>query len=82
LAVRNKLCSVSRSAILGPMNNQTVVVAPVAGLLGVAFVILKLCKVIGWSWWWVTCPFWGPAALALVIFSVILLVLAVKGMLA
>jgi hypothetical protein len=27
-------------------------------LLGVAFVILKLCKVIDWSWVWVTMPFW------------------------
>jgi len=34
------------------------------GLLGVAFVVLKLCGVIGWSWWWVTCPFWGGLALA------------------
>lgn len=34
----------------------------VLGLLGVAFVILKLCGVIHWSWWWVTCPFWGPLA--------------------
>ena len=32
------------------------------GLLGVVFVTLKLCGVIGWSWWWVTCPFWGPPA--------------------
>jgi len=31
----------------------------VCGLLGVAFVILKLCGVIDWSWWWVTAPFWG-----------------------
>lgn len=38
---------------------------PVAGLLGIAFVVLKLCGVIGWSWWWVTCPFWGPLALLL-----------------
>ena len=28
------------------------------GLLGIAFVILKLTDVIDWSWWWVTCPFW------------------------
>lgn len=33
------------------------------GLLGVAFVILKLCKVINWSWWWVTLPFWGGLVL-------------------
>lgn len=35
----------------------------VCGLLGVAFVILKLCKVINWSWWWVTAPFWIPVAI-------------------
>jgi phosphoglycerol transferase MdoB-like AlkP superfamily enzyme len=33
------------------------------GLLGVAFIILKLCGVIDWSWWWVTAPFWGGLAL-------------------
>jgi len=38
----------------------------VPGLLGVAFVILKLCGVIGWSWWWVTSPFWIPVAIFLV----------------
>lgn len=31
----------------------------VVGLLGVAFVVLKLTGVISWSWWWVTIPFWG-----------------------
>ncbi len=31
----------------------------VFGLLGVAFVVLKLCNVITWSWWFVTLPFWG-----------------------
>lgn len=35
-------------------------------LLGVAFVVLKLCKVIDWSWWWVTLPFWGGLAIALI----------------
>ena len=38
----------------------------VLGLLGVAFVILKLCKVIAWSWWWVLCPFWGFAIFAVI----------------
>lgn len=32
------------------------------GLLGIAFVILKLCNVIDWSWWYVTLPFWGGFA--------------------
>ena len=22
------------------------------------FLVLKLCKVINWSWWWVTSPLW------------------------
>ena len=35
----------------------------ILGLLGVAFVVLKLTGVIGWSWWWVTAPFWGLPAL-------------------
>lgn len=43
----------------------------VVGLLGVAFVILKLCKVIDWSWWWVTAPFWG-GLVAIILFIVIL----------
>lgn len=30
----------------------------VTGLLGVAFVVLKLCGVINWPWIWVLSPFW------------------------
>lgn len=32
------------------------------GLLGLLFVGLKLTGFIDWSWWWVTAPFWGGAA--------------------
>lgn len=42
----------------------------VSGLLGVAFVVLKLTHVIGWSWWWVTAPFWAPPAIVLAIMVV------------
>lgn len=38
--------------------------------LGVAFIILKLCDVIDWSWWLVTPPLWGPFALLLSIVAV------------
>jgi len=34
----------------------------VLGLLGIVFVVLKLTGYIGWSWWWVTAPFWGGFA--------------------
>lgn len=34
-------------------------------LLLIAFIVLKLCNVIDWSWWWVLSPFWIPVALVL-----------------
>jgi hypothetical protein len=39
----------------------------VFGLLGVAFVVLKLVGIINWSWWLVTLPFWGGLAIAALI---------------
>ena len=29
-----------------------------AGALTIAFVVLKLCGVIDWSWWWIVSPIW------------------------
>jgi hypothetical protein len=37
------------------------------GLLGVAFIVLRLCNVIDWNWIWVLAPFWLPIAIALVV---------------
>lgn len=43
------------------------------GLLQVAFIVLKLCKIINWSWWWVLAPTWiGLAITAVAIVIVIL----------
>ena len=42
------------------------------GLLGIVFVVLKLCGVIDWSWWWVTAPFWAGLAIFLVLIAVIM----------
>jgi Flp pilus assembly protein TadB len=28
------------------------------GALTIAFIVLKLCHVIAWSWWWVLAPLW------------------------
>lgn len=50
----------------------------ILGLLGVCFVVLKLCGVITWSWWWVTAPFWGGFAL----FVVVLLLMGLFAMIA
>ena len=32
-------------------------------LLTIAFIVLKLCNVITWSWWWVLAPLWIPPAI-------------------
>ena len=37
------------------------------GILAIVFIVLKLTKVITWSWWWVLCPIWGSVAFALVV---------------
>ena len=34
------------------------------GLLTIVFIVLKLIKVINWSWWWVLAPTWIPLAIA------------------
>ena len=41
------------------------------GLLQIAFIVLKLCKVINWSWWWVLAPTW--IGLVIVVICCILL---------
>ena len=33
----------------------------------IVFLILKLCNVIDWSWWWVTSPLWISFGLWLII---------------
>lgn len=35
------------------------------GLLGVAFIVLKLCGVINWSWFWVLSPLWVGVAIVI-----------------
>lgn len=41
---------------------------------GVALMILKAGKVISWSWWWVTVPFWGPFALLLLAAAILIII--------
>lgn len=50
----------------------------ILGLLGIAFIVLKLTDVIAWSWLWVLAPFWIPWAIVLgflLIVGVVLLIL-------
>lgn len=39
--------------------------------LTVAFIVLKLCGVIDWSWLWVLSPLWIPIAIVAVILAVL-----------
>jgi len=49
-----------------------------SGLLGVAFVVLKLTGHITWPWLWVLAPFWIPLALVLAAFAVVGIFLAIS----
>ena len=41
------------------------------GVLAVAFIVLKLCGVIKWSWLWVLSPIWIYIALYVLIFAIV-----------
>ena len=43
-------------------------------LLGIAFVVLKLCHVIDWPWFWVISPFWIPVGIGIVVMLSFLIV--------
>ncbi len=45
-------------------------------LLFIVFLVLKLTEVIGWSWWWVTAPLWGPVALVVVCVTALVILMA------
>lgn len=43
-------------------------------LLTVAFIVLKLCGVIAWSWWWVLSPLWISAIFWVILVIIVLLI--------
>jgi len=45
-----------------------------AGLLTIVFVVLKLCGVIAWSWWWVLAPVWITVAIYIITLVVVMVV--------
>lgn len=47
------------------------------GLLTIAFIVLKLCGVIDWSWVWVLAPLWISFGLIIIIVVVTLIVAAI-----
>ena len=43
-------------------------------VLFLIFLVLKLCGVIAWSWWWVTAPLWIPFVLFFAVCVIVFLV--------
>jgi glucan phosphoethanolaminetransferase (alkaline phosphatase superfamily) len=41
------------------------------GLLTIVFIVLKLCKVIEWSWIWVLSPLWIPILIVILVLIII-----------
>ena len=64
------------------MNDQRPIINVGGGLcnmLFITFLVLKLTKVIDWSWWYVTAPLWGGAV---VILGIVLIALVVAFLVA
>lgn len=63
------------------MNNNysiTLRVPLISTLLGVAFIVLKLCEAITWKWIWVVSPFWIPIGIWIVGFIVWLIIKVIQ----
>lgn len=43
------------------------------GTLTIVFIVLKLCKIINWSWIWVLSPMWITILLAIIIFIIVMI---------
>ena len=47
------------------------------GLLTIAFIVLKLCHVIEWSWLWVLAPLWIAGGLTVLVLLVFLIIVGI-----
>jgi len=48
------------------------------GLLTIAFIVLKLTKVIAWEWLWVLSPIWISVSIVLFCLLVVLIIYALE----
>lgn len=55
-------------------NKTTVKTIGFSGLLTIAFIVLKLCGVIAWSWLWVLAPLWIAFLLKLIVVLIIMVI--------
>lgn len=52
------------------------------GLLTIVLIVLKLCKVISWSWIWVLAPLWISIGIAVVLWVIVAIIAIVAGIIA
>ena len=61
------------------MENKTNNGIGFVGALQIVFIVLKLTKVINWSWLWVLSPAWISAALVMLIIVIVVILKLKKG---
>lgn len=52
------------------MNESSSASISILDVLQIVFIVLKLCKVINWSWWWVLSPIW-ITTIIVIVFTVV-----------
>lgn len=52
-------------------NNNSSNGAGFGSLLLLSFIVMKLCGVINWSWWWVLSPAWIGAGILVILLAVL-----------
>lgn len=57
------------------MNNESLGLGELSTILTIIFIVLKLCKVINWSWLWVLSPLWIGTLIILIIYFIIYLIM-------
>lgn len=72
------LCGIIKynEKVVENMESETRIVsggASTMGILGVAFVIMKIMEIITWSWWLVLLPFYGGLVLIILVMVLILI---------
>lgn len=61
------------------MNNAgTATAVTIPEVVAIVFVVLKLCGVIAWSWWWVLSPVWICWGITLVTILILVILYGIR----
>lgn len=56
------------------MNSEKTSGVDFTDLLTIVFIVLRLCGIITWSWWWVLSPLWISAIGWVILLIIVLLI--------